>query len=88
MKPIAVGDLVQVVKPTPCCGTDIEHVGHVFRVTGFQMLGFCKFCDFRHGHRSIRGHAHGSVREDRLKRIPPLDELEGVKTEETLKEPA
>ena len=41
-KPIAVGDLVQVVRGMACCNTQTGSEGYVFTVTDFEGVGdFC-----------------------------------------------
>ena len=90
-KPIAVGDLVQVVRPTPCCGNAYAVGRRVFKVADLATTqGFCSFCFMPTGlvpaaYNADNGqhyHLH------RLKRIPPLSELESTKTDEPMKEPA
>lgn len=92
-RPIQVGDLVQVVKPPRCgCTTTL---GLIFKVQGFEIVtGSCGTCR-KYPSRDLL--AESGIPSDRgtygfepfrLKRIPPLDELEGQRTEETLREPA
>lgn len=89
-RPIQVGDLVQVVKPMHCCG-GTNDLGRVFVVHEFYTDGsFCSNCGTPSNGELI---LFDSVGEDgahphRLKRIPPLEELEGQRTEEKLREPA
>lgn len=81
MKPIAVGDLVLLLN-TPCHIHDalagsirtVEAPSHVYKGE-WRLLP----ADYHEGNR-LTWHSM------RLKRIPPLDELEGVKSEEKLKE--
>lgn len=88
-KPISVGDLVQVVKP-PLCGCPAT-VGMTRTVLAIKTVrACCPTC------RAISGEARRAVLDgpapwskwvialERLKRIPPLDELEGVKDERDL----
>ena len=85
-RPIAVGDLVQVVYPSPCCGS-LKGMGITFKFAGFGVRQWCRFCgkgDFE----AALGYSNGGVKFVRLKRIPPLSELEGERTEESLKETA
>lgn len=93
-KPIAVGDLVQVVRPAICgCGT---YLGKTFTVKRIRVAPVG-------GRYSCPCGANGpitapyDVADDEidfgfslriLKRIPPLEELEGQRTEEKTKEPA
>jgi len=86
-KPISVGDLVVVVKPKPCCGQGA--LGMVFRVTAILTTPTrCLFCKTRNPLLLVaKGEADGLfVRFSRLKRIPPLVDLES--TEETIREAA
>ena len=90
-RPIAVGDLVVVVKATHCCGS-LKNVGRVFRVLEFRSYdGKCAACGIA-GDRSMLAFARPKPSNGyslfRLKRIPPLGELEGERTEENLREPA
>ena len=92
-RPIQVGDLVQVVR-WPCCGVAL---GYTYRVAEFRTWGErqCSKCKAL-----IKAtiHAKGgadpfdglcpAIPLEWLKRIPPLSELEGEKTEEKLREPA
>ena len=90
-KPISVGDLVVVVRGTKCCGAG-RHVGKIFKVTGFIDQGYiaCSACGRV---RSVQLRTafgisiHPGYDVNRLKRIPPLSELEGERTEEKLHEP-
>ena len=86
-KKIKVGDLAVVVRPSPCCGNTLA-VGKVFRVSRVATeSGMCRNCESR----SVDTHALGgeyAYLVSRLKRIPPLDKLEGARSEEKLKEPA
>jgi len=87
-KPIAVGDLVQVVRG--CCAV---RLGKVWTVEKIVNLGnftntACDFCGapqfgLAAGNWTVNEGAPLSF----LKRIPPLSELEGVKSQELLKEP-
>jgi hypothetical protein len=82
---IGVGDLVAVVKPTPCCGNPTA-VGWHFIVSGFRSNapGQCMYCgDFQHK-MVADGHPECAFNIDRLKRIPPLDELERTKEEKEI----
>lgn len=89
-EPIKEGDLVQVIRPTPCCGSTIGlgvvytalAVGNVEQQcdccgeilhTGLVVAFFSK-----HPERGTLMHGHMI---ERLKRIPPLSELEGEKQE-------
>ncbi len=92
-KPISVGDLVQVVR-WPCCGA---HLGKIFRVTLIRnLLGSGSGCfQCRRPGFPVDGITAAFVSEygfraplPYLKRIPPLEELEGERRDEKLKEPA
>ena len=85
-KPISVGDLVQVFRPKLCCGNGGDGIGQIFSVAKlFERASSCPFCG-----RSTRGvHAYAITHDrgylvGRLKRIPPLEELEGEKRDETV----
>lgn len=88
---IAVGDLVQVVWPVPKCGCTHE-MGIVFRVRTIRAVSSmrCMRCNNIYVGEARGATGYGSYEFDlrRLKRIPPLEELEGERTEENLKEPA
>lgn len=92
-EPIKVGDLVVVIKPTHCCN-GYNRVGQVHRIISDHdrlPLVTCRICGFTWAHdNSTTAHIGGGVYllRTRLKRIPPLSELEGQRTEETLREPA
>ena len=96
-EPIKVGDLVQVVRGMPCCGKITQLMGTVFKVSALvdNEGTTCITCGAivkRIDPISVRGHPQFAFQLSRLKRIPPLSELEGERTEETLllptKEPA
>ncbi len=89
--PISVGDLVAVVRPMPCgCG---DSIGWVYKVTKIakqdHYTSGCRFCgkDYQVGLLAYREDGCGADLY-RLKRIPPLGELEGQRTEEDIREPA
>ena len=96
-KPISVGDLVQIV--AECCdpGTVRGRFGMVLEIS----LGLFECEDCLHLERSVQTNieglaqlpdepfeAFGWVPLAWLKRIPPLSELEGEKTQEDIREPA
>ena len=88
-RPIAVGDLVQIVRP----GCKDESIGITFVADSIGPEGprtRCMHCCNQHGPAPFAySKDHDAyVATSRLKRIPPLDELEGVRTEENIKEPA
>lgn len=72
-KPISVGDLVMVVRPSTCCGSSFSGVGEIFKVALIKHDS---------GHRSCCGKVESVVRclgeghmlgyfIDRLKRLDP-----------------
>ena len=89
-KPISVGDLVVVVR-WPCCAGAL---GTIFRVAAFVPQGVhsehCYKCNTYHGDiASVRPEVRGGVYPVAwLRRIPPMEELEGQHTQEKAKEPA
>ena len=76
---IAVGDLVQVVGSTLCCGS-AALVGRVFFVGTIQPIktAFCATCGVRINGENIAWQIGNdySAYVKCLKRIPPLEELE------------
>ena len=93
MSDIKVGDLVVVIKSNGCsCAAPSKTIGLIFRVNEIRLshnarCGACKIpmedtiCAFG-------DLDDGAFDMPRLKRIPPLSELEGQRTEEKIKEPA
>lgn len=87
-EPIKVGDLVMVIKPKPCCGNG--RPGYIFTILEFRMAdanSVCCHCDvpvtgIHATHAAMTGNLGVDIR--RLKRIPPLSELEGEKRKEEL----
>ena len=74
-KPIQVGDLVMVVKPTTCCGS-IETLGRIKRVIGPPRYPFatCSVCgkSWQHDYSTAVVLDNGkSCERSRLKRIDP-----------------
>ena len=96
-EPIKVGDLVVVVRDR--CG---QYLGDLYTVLGFESFPTltkfnCLRCGITHQIsldesmttiRADRGYGEGNIPLQWLKRIPPLEELEGQRTEETIREPA
>lgn len=87
-KPISKGDLVMVLKPSFCCGSE-DSISHIFTVAYVVMgaQGECRFC----GHRSFTDTAATggttSIGPEgcdirRLKRIDPGILSEDVPTDE------
>lgn len=88
-EPIKVGDLVVVVKPKECCGQVSEANGTAFVVNGFSMgVWHCAWCGVPRQAELAHGGSYKRIETYRLKRIPPLSELEGQPTQEDMKEPA
>jgi hypothetical protein len=85
-KPISVGDLVQVVFPREC--GHAQKLGSVFVVGKIlPTRTACPTCSHEEMKQDCaETHTGGCTPLYRLKRIPPLEELEG--REENLKEPA
>lgn len=77
---IKVGDLVIVVKPTPCCGNEAV-VGAPFIVSRIAMAKgrfHCSHCNTTWPSQMVADglHKHFVYQLWRLKRIPPLEELD------------
>ena len=89
MREIKTGDMVVIVYQ--CCSVDSE-LGHVFRVTKVLETGTgCSYCgDTFEGlcAEAADGSGPHAVPLHWLKRIPPLEELEGQNQKEDLREPA
>ena len=87
MSAIKVGDLVVVIKPRECC-PERSNLGFIFRVAKITHGEvYCCYC--KRDHKDIMtavwaddGVSGASL--PRLKRIPPLDELEGEKRDEEI----
>lgn len=90
-EPIKKGDLVVVVKPSPCCGS-YKRIGYVFRADYIMAsVPSCGLCGAVNNQDEIgvwQSGAKFSIQLPRLKRIPPLSELEGERTQEDIREPA
>ena len=101
-KPISVGDLVMVVRGHSCHMS--QWGGVPFRVEGFVSptgggwtCGLCKARDVATNERAALGlpgsyvsgiDARRAMPLSWLRRIPPLSELEGQRTQEDMREPA
>lgn len=84
-KPISVGDLVQVIRPTSC-GHDF-YLGLTFRVERITgTVSLCEICNmqFPYSPAAWPEGRYLAFRLGRLKRIPPLEELEGEKRDEEI----
>jgi len=88
-EPIKPGDLVVVVRPSLCTGAN-EDVGRVFRVgavcPGEGISKHCQSCGKSHEplHMMYAEASDGWFPFARLKRIPPLSELDDVKRDEEI----
>lgn len=85
-KPISVGDLVQVIRAAECCGKS-DYLGHIFRVSDIRKFQItCRVCGYSDNSimraTAAPGPDYPAFSLPRLKRIPPLSELPGVKTDE------
>jgi hypothetical protein len=87
---IKVGDLVQVVKESPCAVGGMKSIGMIFRVADMgpctDEVG-CRWCGGVHypAETLMATKKLGwRVAAYRLKRIPPLDELDDVKRDEEI----
>jgi len=83
--PIRVGDLVIVVADNGCrCAAESKTIGHIFRISGIEVTQtFCTSC-FRSISAAPCASGHSGELVfclNRLKRIPPLGELEHEKIE-------
>ena len=90
-EPIRVGDLVVVVRPSQCSGSN-HNLGLVFTVTdikrGGEIPGKCFFCGGDHPEYDFALFAEmpdGWIPLRRLRRIPPLAELD--EAERKIEEP-
>ena len=88
-RPIQVGDLVQIIRARGCC-PDHTSWGYTFVVSKIMDSNWvCLYCGKEHERLLCAFEKDTCIAETRrLKRIPPLEELEGQRTEEKLKEPA
>jgi len=89
-RPIQVGDLVVIVKSCPHCGNATD-LGIIFEVRGlFMSDGRMNCCGNVDNEMTAEDHIPdgGGTPVSVIKRIPPLSELEGQRTEENIKEPA
>lgn len=90
-KPIAVGDLVAVVKWPHKCLPKPEKGVSIFTVQAITAINpKCPRCNeqIEVGQPSAWYDLTHSLPIPWLKRIPPLNELESTKTDEPMKEPA
>jgi hypothetical protein len=80
MSAIKVGDLVMVVRGMPCCGRDTRALGMTYvvgKIYEYQNH-YCSYCKapLGTGLAAVASGSNVGVANHRLKRIPPLDELE------------
>ena len=81
---IATGDLVVVVEPSPCCG-NLSSIGLVFKVQGVNSEpSRCIFCGFVSSYRVAVKESGIVCKISRLKKIPPLSELETIEIKEEI----
>lgn len=74
-RPIQVGDLVCVVKPTNCCGNATAVGRHFVAVAVGPMRNVCVYCGaVADGPRATHEDGYG-IKLNRLKRIPGPEEL-------------
>jgi hypothetical protein len=84
MSAIKVGDLVVVNRPTECCRNPYA-LGFTFVVRDVVVhTGRCHHCKTRETKIVAGGHPLCDFNVSRLKRIPPLDELETTKHDEEI----
>ena len=86
-RPIQVGDLVAIVRA--CCKPSEKYIGKIFiaRPPRHQPME-CGDCGTLHPAPHFTDDTGTHWASYRLKRIPPLSELEGQRTYEKMKEPA
>lgn len=83
-KPISVGDMVMTIKLKPCCGNG--QLGVVFIVQEIREYKACLCLHCRAVNKDTYAldEFGASYRLSRLKRIPPLTELDSIKKEESV----
>ena len=82
-RPIQVGDLVVIVKPRRCCGNG-DTIGTIFTVRSFAKKCKCACGASYEGKFAVMENGWWRCETFRLKRIPPLDELESEKRDEEI----
>ena len=89
MSEIKKGDLVMVVKPTPCCG-NTDRVGLTFTVreVGRAKRPYCFYCGVLSDELAAAGGIDAVYRLSRLKKIDPPAEGETREAYKNLKVPA
>ena len=87
MNDIQVGDLVQVIYPLPCCKAN-GSFGLIFIVKHIERSTRCPLCKMDTSHEFRAGNAEVGIGNgfvlSRLKKIPPLSELEDTNIKETV----
>lgn len=88
-KPISVGDLVVIVRPSACPSAPAnDSLGYTFVVQQIAVEpgGSCAYCGGVHLHSATHFAVEGrnGWATYRLKRIPPLEELESEKRDEVI----
>lgn len=88
--PIQAGDLVVIVKPKTCgCQEPLGHIHYVKAIMMSASGGVrCIYCGNLEPQTVVADFGGIASEIYRLKRIPPLSELEGEKRDEKLTEPA
>jgi hypothetical protein len=82
-EPIKTGDLVVVIKPTPCgCKDSLGWTGCVERLGRFKAR--CSFCGAVWESASMLLMSSYYIHVSRVLRIPPLEELDDVKQDEEI----
>lgn len=76
---IKTGDLVMVVKPSPCCGT-MSRVGLTFKVAGIVGRARCHHCGEINTNGSVRASHNLGFSAKRLKKIDPPAEGDSLPT--------
>ncbi len=85
--PISVGDLVVIVRGNKCCGY-ASGLGVHFNVTKiYQHSGHCKACGAFNSGLVADSERPTVTYLYKLKRIPPLSELEGVLAQNEIRHP-
>ena len=84
MNDIKVGDLVEIRYPQKCCGAN-KSKGNYFMVTGFYSgESMCSRCVRKTNSVTAIGFNYLYTPLYRLRKVPPLDELEDTNIKETM----
>lgn len=86
MSDIKAGDLVVIVKPSPCCNSS-GGIGKIFTVTEVRVkIAFCKYC-YKHQETLFAEIGPGrNVQINRVKKINPSRDEDFVETNEELED--